>query len=475
LNILEWISRENMSWVDAAWLRMEHPTNLMQIAGILEFDEPLDFGELKRMLEDRLLQFNRFRQRVIFPRIPFGRIQWAYDRRFDLDYHLRRIALPSPGDKAALQEVVSNLMSTPLDFSKPLWQGHLIEQKEGGCVLLFRLHHCIADGISLVRLLLSMTQMSEDDHWERKREGPASSRQWSPMDSVLRAVVSAWNGAVQLGGRVAGEVKRLREHPEVLGQWAATSVKVGEVLGHLLMMPPDPPTPFKGPLGVVKKVAWSQSVPLEQVKKVSKHHGATVNDILLTAMTGALRRYIEDRGGDTENVAIRAVVPVYLGPVEGEIKLGNYFGLVFLELPVGVADLEKRLTALKARMDHLKTSPEALVTYALLGLIGMVPQNVQKRLINMFGSKATAVMTNVPGPRQPLYLLGQPVRTLMFWVPQSGRLGLGVSIFSYSGNIYLGLAVDANLVRRPEKLIAMFEEEMAEMIRSAGLTLGTGA
>ena len=216
--------------------------------------------------------------------------------------------------------------------------------------------------------------------------------------------------------------------------------------------------------------AWSEPLPLEDFKAIGKAHGATVNDVLVAAATGALRRYMERRGDATAGVAIRASVPVNLRPLDRAHELGNAFGLVFLTLPVGIADPARRLRAIKKEMDALKQSPEALVAFGVLSLMGLAPVEVEQLGLRFFGSKATAVLTNVPGPRQPLYMAGRKIDKVMFWVPQSGHLGLGISILSYDGGVMLGIATDAGLVPDPERIVEYFKVEF-EAVRAAAKKL----
>jgi WS/DGAT/MGAT family acyltransferase len=200
------------------------------------------------------------------------------------------------------------------------------------------------------------------------------------------------------------------------------------------------------------------------VKAVGRVSGGTVNDVLLTAVSGALGRYLHTRGEPAGGLDFRAVVPVNLRPIDEKPKLGNAFGLVFLSLPVGIADPLDRLFELKTRMDAIKGTPEAIVAFGVLGMMGVSVSQVQDIVLNIFGSKATAVMTNVPGPRQMRYFAGKPIDGIMFWVPQSGKLGLGVSIMSYNNKVLLGIATDAGLVPDPETIIAAFHDEFEAML-----------
>jgi diacylglycerol O-acyltransferase len=432
-----------MSSVDAAWLGMEDPTNLMMVTGVLMLDGKVDPKRLGSLLDTRLAPFGRFHQRVVRPRTRGGMPHWQDDAKFDIGNHVSHVALPGPGGDKSLSAFVSEQMSTPLDFTKPLWHVHLIDGYEKGSVVLARIHHSIADGIALVRVMLSLTDPTPNA--SPRRRSAASSNHAGPLD---------W-----LPGAARGAAKLLQDP----GRIAEGAYR----LGRLVLLPPDPPTPFKGELGRRKRAAWSNPVPLEHFKAIGKAYGATVNDVLVATATGALRRYLEGRGESTKGVAIRASVPVNLRPVEDAHRLGNSFGLVFLTLPIGIVDPVRRLRAIKKEMDELKRSPEAIVAFGLLNLLGLAPVEVERLGLRFFGSKATAVLTNVPGPREPLYLAGRKLDRVMFWVPQSGRLGLGISILSYAGGVMLGVATDEGLVADPEKIVDAFEKEFRSLKAAA--------
>lgn len=452
--------------VDAAWLHMETPTNMAMITGVSMFEQPLDFQRLRATIEHRFLSHDRFRQRVREPRLGLGLPRWETDPDFDLDFHLQRIRLPRPANQIALQNLVGELMSTQLDFSKPLWQMHYVENFGRGSALITRLHHCIGDGLALVQVLLSMTDESPDAAWPETSEGPPQeksrlTRLLIPAVSATRLVGKTWNAAEHL----LHEGMQTLVNPFRIFEIARLATKSTRALGKLLLIPPDRKTLLKGRCGVVKRAAWSAPIKLEDVKTVAHLMGGTVNDILLSAVTGGVRRYLEGRGELVEGLNIRAVVPVSLRPPEEINKLGNRFGLVFLSLPIGIRDPLKRLFVLKRRMDEIKNSPEAMVAFGILGAIGMTPIEIEHIIVRIFGMKGTAVMTNVPGPRQPLFLAAGELRGLMFWVPQPGNLGMGVSIISYNGAVILGVATDACLVPDPEIIVACFQDEFEYLKR----------
>ena len=457
---------EPFSNVDAAWLHMDTPTNLAVITGVLSFADPLDFTRLKITIQNRLLLFSRFRQRVVEPRGILGLPRWEVDPHFDLDYHLQRLRLPDPGDHETLQRFVSDLMSVPLDQSRPLWQFYYVENYTQGCALVTRLHHCIADGIALMQILLSLADESPDEAMFEVQEDfeveiSPLARLFIPGIRAARSVVRV----VKRTGALIHEGMDVLTHPANLTEVIHLSTRSSKALGKLLFILPDQKTIFKGKCGIPKRAVWSIAIEMNEVKAISQRMGGTINDILLSAITGALRRYLEGRGEPVDGLDIRTLVPVNLRP-KGELdQLGNRFGLVFLSLPIGIRDPVKRLMMLKRRMDAIKTSREAVVAISILGFIGMTPVQIERIITTIFGMKGTAVMTNVPGPNKPLYLAGQPIRSMMFWVPTPANLSLGVSILSYAGNVILGVATDVEMVPDPEKILDAFQEEFADLSR----------
>ena len=460
---------EPLSNVDAAWLGMEHPTNLMMVSGVLTFDEPLDFERLKAVIQQRLLKFDRFRKRVVQPRIPLTPAYWEADPNFDLDAHVHRVALPSPGDKSALQEMASDLMSTALDFSKPPWQIHVIENYGDGCAVMARLHHCIADGIALVFVLLSITDMTRNAPWPQdepqQEEAANEAGLGGPLGALFKQTTAVASTARKVTGKLVSEGLEALVNPAHALELALQGTDSAVATSRLVLRSADPKTIFKGPLGVAKRVAWSRPLPLADIKAIKNFTGGTVNDVLVSTMTGGLRRYLLGRGEKVEGLNFRAAVPVNLRTSEEMGTLGNKFGLVFLSLPVGIGEPVERLAEVRRRMDALKHSQEAMAAFGILNAIGMTPNDIQATVVKMFGAKATAVLTNVPGPPIPLYLAGSEISGLMFWVPQSGRVGLGISILSYAGKVFVGVVTDKGLVPDPGVIIDGFYGEYEALMK----------
>lgn len=446
-----------MSRVDQAWLRMERPTNLMMITGVMMFETPVPLARLQKVIRERFMAYPRFRQKVV--ETATGAF-WQDDADFDLDYHVRLAALPGKADKAALERFVSQMASTPLDKSKPLWQFDLVEKYGGGSALVARIHHCYADGIALVQVLLSMT---DAEPLPRKRE--PLSKTWLKEDGrAVRERMGVIDRYMKLGEDLLGRSMDFYRDPTLAGVVAKEGGEIARELALALSLDDDPETVLRGRLGVRKRVAWAPPLPLDEVKAISRAFDATVNDVLMASMAGALRSYMLERGESLDGVSIRATVPVNLRPLEHAKKLGNHFGLVFLDLPVGEHHPVTRLLRVVDSMKRLKQSRQAVVVYGLLAALGMAPPMVQNLAFEVFSRKATTVATNVPGPQMPLYLAGAKVSEQMFWVPQTGSIGLGVSILSYNGKVHFGLIADAKLMPDPDAVIRRFIPEFEKLL-----------
>jgi WS/DGAT/MGAT family acyltransferase len=453
-------ARVPLASVDRTWWRMDDPTNLMIINGVLALDRPLSVPELKEVFERRILPIRRFRQRLSFP-VGGGRPSWEDDPAFDLDAHLAAEDLPGAGGDVELADRVSRWMSEPLDPARPLWKFHLVGNYHGGTAIVGRLHHCIGDGMALLLVLLALTDTAADAALSDDPHG-------HPFTNVFHDHQANFAEVRRLAEEVMPDGIRLMLQPADALKTASpflTGLAVVPTLAVLVGRSPDPKTVYKGKLGVAKRVAWSASVPVEDVKTVGRALGCTVNDVLLTAMAGGLRRYLAAHGGVPGPLNFRAAMPVNLRPLERMADLGNQFGLVFLSLPVGIEDPVERLAELKRRSAKLKRSAEPVVVLGILKAMGALPMWVHRLVVKIFAAKTTAVMTNVPGPRQRLYLAGREIRDVFFWVPQSGRVGLGISIFSYAGQVRLGVGTDAGLVPDPQVLVDGFHDEFQALYR----------
>jgi len=466
--------RVRLSPVDNAWLRMDSPGNLMMIVGVDLFEGRCDLTRLKRVLESHLLQYRQFRSRVVHDA---AGAWWEEDENFDIGQHLVRIGLPGKGGKGELQKLTATLASQALDPTKPLWQFHLVENyrdnKIEGHAIIVRIHHAIGDGIALVGVFLSMTTNSPEEHLLPVNRRPRKEdHEW--WEQWLRPFTDATVRAIDVTGDVATKVLQaygaVLEDPNLAGEaateYARMAAQVSRDAAALALMETDTQTCLKGKPGGSKVVAWTEPLPLTDVKTVGKALGCSVNDVLLSCASGAIRGYLLERGDDLAGAELRAMVPVNLRSPGKAKSLGNKFGLVPLLLPVGIEHPIERVLEVKRRMDELKGGYTAVLAMAILGMAGLAPRAVQKQVLDLLARKATLVMTNVPGPQQQLYLAGAPLKQIMFWVPQSGDIGVGVSILSYAGTVQFSLITDKKLCRDPQAIIDRFRPEFENLVHA---------
>jgi diacylglycerol O-acyltransferase / wax synthase len=437
------MSRQRMAPGDAAWLHMDRRTNRLIVNSVMWFDEPLDWDEVRDLLRERLIgRFPRFSQRVVDHATS---VWWEDDEDFELDDHLLRASLPEPGGVAELQRYVSECASQPLLRNRPLWELHFVDGFRGhGCAVVSRIHHCIADGVALSRVMLSLT----DDPIEAAQANVATHD--GAADSAL--------GRVR---RVVAEVIGDVIHPPLVVGHAHTAVSAARAIARLLTLPPDAHTCLRGRLGEDKTLVWSEPIPLPDLSATAHAARVTVNDLLLSAVSGALRSHLARHDGCVPD--IRAVVPINLRPPGTPLpaELGNDFGLLYLQLPTSVDNPQVRLAELHRRTEALKHSAEPVVSLQILGLTGHTPYDAQQVFVDLFAAKASAVMTNVPGPAHPVYLAGRQVRGTIGWPPESGNLGLGVSIISYDGEVIVGVMADDQLINEPERILNDIGHELA--------------
>lgn len=443
------MSSRMISAVDTIWLNMDRATNLMVIESVMTLDGPMDWDRFLAVFQERVLDvYPVFTQRAVSSRLPLTPPSWEDDDDFSVSRHVRRSTLAAPGDDGALQDYLNAHLSTPLPRDRPLWEIHLIDGYGGGAAVYSRLHHALADGIALMQVLLSLTD-----------ETP---------DAEARSVPAQLDGGRNLRGSVAhvagATASALLDAPHLLttsgvGNAARLARQTAGVAAKLLFSH-APETAVVGVATVAKTAIWAPPIPLEDVVAVAHRTGTTVNDILMAALAGALTTYLEDSG--SAPVDIPTMVPVNLRPVDEPLPraLGNRFALVLLTLPSALNTPFARLAETKRRMDAIKHSPEAVLTFGMIESIGRTGRDVERVVVDFFANKATGVTTNVPGPRTTRYLAGTRISGMLGWAPESGNQALGTAIFTYAGQVFVGFKVDTGVIPDSERLLTAFVEQL---------------
>ena len=461
---------ERMSKVDTAWLRMDSESNLMLIVGVWILKPGIKMAPLRQRLSERLLKYRRFTQRAEQSAVGAS---WVDHTEFDIAHHVVPEKLrktPKGQEQIALQDRLAELTMQPLNPEQPLWQFHLVEDYQGGSAMILRIHHCIADGIALISVVMSLMDGGapppERSSPKAQRSGMEGAEDWitdtliKPLtDVAVRAMDMAGESAVQSLGLIGDPHKGVNGSLDM----AKMAYQVVSDLAALALMPDDSKTRLKGQPGKQKRVAWCQPIPLEEVKAVGKALHCSINDVLLSCVAGAIGEYLKAKGDSVAGQEIRAMVPVNLRPMDQAYKLGNRFGLAPLVLPIGVANPVERVYEVRRRMGELKGSMQPLLTFGLLAVAGLLIKPAQDAMLGLFSKKTTAVMTNVPGPAKKMTLCGSTLEQNLFWVPQSGSVGLGVSILTYGGGVQFGVITDSTLCPDPQAIIDAFEPEFAKL------------
>jgi WS/DGAT/MGAT family acyltransferase len=447
---------------------MERPTNLMMIVAVIVLATPVRRSRLKRLLAERFLKFDRFR---CYPVADTLSAKWVPAEAFDLDDHVVSVALPGGAAETELQALTGSLASTPFSAHRPWWSFHLVEKYGGGSAVIVRIHHCYADGIALVRVLLNLAGRAKKR--ERARREEARSRTPGVLDSLLgfaAPVADLMSKALQGTGVAMGQGLHYALHPGEAIQNARDSAGVLGDAARLLTQPDDPPTLLKRPLSGVRHVAWGKPLSFDAVRAVSVAQACTINDVLLATLAGALGAYLKLHGEHRAGLTLHAAVPVNMrGDGTAEPELGNRFGMVFVELPVGVTHPLKRVHAVHRTTQALKQSSQALLTLGLLAAVGSLPAVIEDPAVDIFTAKASLVASNLPGPREPLRLAGAAVSQMLFWVPQAGSIGTGVSMLTYDGQVQFGVIADRQLIADPRALVELIGVEfsrLAKLVRS---------
>ncbi len=433
---------------------MDRVQNLMVIECVMFLDGPVDRTRFDRVVQRRLIDaYPVFSRRPTVAGRREAKHRWRDVHDFDFTEHVREVRLPAPGDDAALQEYVGGFLATPLPRDRPLWDIHLIGGLMHGSAIYVRLHHALADGIALTQILLSLTDATADATGDRSGAGAVRHHGVGDLIEAARRATPEMTHALRPARMVAA-----------LSAATRTGLRGAGVFAKLLLTR-NPESALAGAAGSHKKAVWSDTIDLQLIKDIAKNSDATVNDVLVSALAGALERYQLEHGVST--VDIPTMIPVNLRPMHLPLprELGNRFALVLLLLPSGMGTAAERLAETKRRMDQIKRSPEPVITFALIQGIGRLGRRLSRALVTYFAGKASGVTTNVPGPREPRYLAGTRITSLLGWVPGSGDQTLGTCIFSYAGTVRVGFKTDTNVIPDPDRILVAFHEEIEDLGR----------
>jgi diacylglycerol O-acyltransferase / wax synthase len=459
---------DRLSPLDASFLHMEDHVSHMHIGTVAVFEgPPPPFGDVVAMVEAKLDLVPRYRQKVRFVPFDLGRPVWVDDPHFNIEYHLRHTALPSPGGEGDLRKLVGRVMAQQLDRSKPLWEIWVVEGLEDRrWAILAKTHHALVDGVSGTDLLAVIMDLSPET--ERPEPSP-----WTPHrePSGLELVVDALENIVQSPYE---QVRAARAQTRVLRLMAG---HVLEVAGGLFslggLVRPTPLSSLNGPLGPHRRYAWA-TTSVDDIRRVRTALGGTFNDVVLASITNGFRELLLARGEDAERV-VRTLVPVSVRPrnvdgkAVGDGTYGNKVSAVFAELPVDIDDPALRLHVITEQMKDLKDSSQALAGEALTSMSGFAPPMLLAlgmRLATRAGQRnVNTVTTNVPGPQFPLYAAGRRMIRAFPYVPLGGQIRLGIAIFSYDGAVNFGITGDYDSTGDIDILAGGIEDGMTQMLK----------
>ncbi|MGH9015471.1 MAG: WS/DGAT/MGAT family O-acyltransferase [Acidimicrobiia bacterium] len=452
-----------MSPLDASFLHVEDSVSHMHIGSVAIFEgPPPPYEAFRDTVAGKLPLVPRYRQKVRFVPLQLGRPAWVDDPYFNIGYHLRHTALPSPGGDEQLRNLVGRLMAQRLDRSRPLWEMWMVEGLDfDHWAAVSKVHHCMVDGVSGTDLLTVVLDAEPEppppapDAWE-----PA------PEPSDARVVIEA------LGDLVASPYEQFRALRATTRGWRQLRDRASDVGRGLASMAGvvrrTPESSLNGPIGPHRRWDWARTT-LGDVRTVRKAMGGTVNDVVLTVLTRGFRDFILSRGESVDDRVVRTLVPVSVRTQEERGTYNNRVSGMIAELPVGIGDATERLAAIRAQMEGLKESKQAVAGEVLTSLSGFAPamllalgarvvRNIPQRNVN-------TVTTNVPGPQFPLYLAGRPMLEAFPFVPIAGHVRVGVAIFSYNGMLNYGVTGDYDTAPDIGVLCRGVEDGMAELLK----------
>ncbi|HEX7059844.1 MAG TPA: wax ester/triacylglycerol synthase family O-acyltransferase [Solirubrobacterales bacterium] len=456
---------DRLTAVDASFLTNETSSSHMHVGGILIFEgPPPKYVDLVEHVRGRLSMVPRFRQRLAVPPLEAGRPLWVDDVNFNLTYHIRHTALPEPGGEEELKRLAGRVFSQQLDRSKPLWELWLVQGMERNrFAILTKTHHAMVDGVSSVDIgtvLFDLEPVPEpapvEDNWAPNPEP-------STADLMARAATDLAAAPVGLVERAAEAVR----HPETAARRLVEALEaMGEVAG--AFADPAPDVPLNQPIGPHRRFVWARG-DLDAFKRIKNVLGGTVNDVVLAVVTGSLREWLHGRGIRTEGLELRALVPVSIRSEDDRGNLGNRIAAMRGPLPVYVEDPVRRLRVVSEQMEGLKRSKQALGAEVIARFNDFAPPTLlaQASRINFSTRLFNLIVTNVPGPQMPLYVLGRELEEVfpVAFLPENHALA--VAIMSYNGHINFGLLADYDSMEDAAEIAAGLSRSLEELEEAA--------
>jgi diacylglycerol O-acyltransferase len=458
---------DRLTAVDASFLAQEGPTAHMHVGAVMIFDGPPPaYEELADHVRGRLHLVPRFRQKLAFPPLETGRPLWVDDPSFNLEYHIRHTALPAPGSEQQLRALAARVHSQALDRTKPLWEMWLVQGLDGGrFALLSKTHHALVDGVSGVDLATVLFDLQQTPG-----EVEHSNTPWRPHDtpSAIDMAARGVRGLIALPFDAASRAIGAAARPgDALAETREALEGIGEVVWAGLN--PAPETPLNVEIGPHRRFVWVRQ-ELADFKTIKRALGGTVNDVVLAVTAGALQRWLRSRGVRTEGLELRALVPVSIRSRHERHQLGNLLAAMRAPLPVYVEDPAARLRVVRQAMRGLKESKQAVGAEVLAGMQALAPPTIlaQASRLNFSTRLFNLLVTNVPGPQFPLYVLGRRLDDLFPIAFLPKRHALAVAIMSYDGGMDFGLLADYDSMPDIEQLAEMFDASLAELLEAAG-------
>jgi WS/DGAT/MGAT family acyltransferase len=459
---------DRLTAVDASFLANEGDASHMHIGATLIFEGPPPrYVDLVEHVRSRLALVPRFRQKLVVPPLEAGRPLWADDVNFNLSYHIRHTALPQPGGEEQLRQLVGRIFSQKLDRSKPLWEMWLVQGLERDrFAILTKTHHAMVDGVSGVDIATVLFDLEPVPSPDRVEDDWAPEREPSSVELLARGAVELAELPIRLAERAVHAVRQ----PEWAAKRAAEALEgLGEVVGALANPAPD--VPLNQEISPHRRYVWVRS-DLATFKRIKNALGGTVNDVVLTVVTGALRRWLESRSIRTEGLELRALVPVSIRSEDEQGNLGNRITLMRGPLPVYVEDPVRRLRIVAEEMEGLKRSKQALGAEVIARFNDFAPPTLlaQASRLNFSTRLFNLIVTNVPGPQIPLYVLGRALEEVypIAFLPENHALA--VAIMSYNGHVGFGLLADYDAMDDVAVVAEGLKDSLAELDGAASAT-----